>query len=169
MLEETAGWRAQQNAPAASAAAPGEARESEQLLQPLQSAPGQALLSHARNTASRSRAKDMGDFKVRGRPSLWGARGLGQGSGANKEGFEQSSSWACPGASGPAELFASELPFPLPCKREGNACPVEGGEDFCRFRPCLLSRLSTSSVLQAPRGMSFQPEPPSESVAENRV
>ena len=49
-----------------------EAQEVGQLLQQhTERAIGQALLSHARNTASRSRAKDMDDFKVRGHPSLW--------------------------------------------------------------------------------------------------
>lgn len=60
-----------------------EAQEVGQLLQQhTEHAIGQALLGHARNTASRSRAKDTDDFKVRGRPSPQGAqgtRGGGQG------------------------------------------------------------------------------------------
>ena len=60
-----------------------EAQEVGQLLQQhTEHAIGQALLGHARNTSSRSRAKDTDDFKVRGRPSPQGAqgtRGGGQG------------------------------------------------------------------------------------------
>lgn len=66
-----------------------EAQEIGQLLQQhTERTIGQALLSHARNTASRSRAKDMDDFKVRGRPSLWGARGTrGRGQGRTRGGI----------------------------------------------------------------------------------
>ena len=53
-----------------------EAQEVGQLLQQhTERAIGQALLGHARNTASRSRAKDTDDFKVQGHPSPQGAQG----------------------------------------------------------------------------------------------
>lgn len=47
-----------------------EAQEVGQLLQQrMERAIGQALLGHARNSASRSRAKDTDDFKVRAAPA----------------------------------------------------------------------------------------------------
>lgn len=60
-----------------------EAQEVGQLLQQrMERAIGQALLGHARNSASRSRAKDTDDFKVRAAPAPGeprGTRGGGRG------------------------------------------------------------------------------------------
>lgn len=76
-----------------------EAQEAGQLLQRhSERAIGQALLGHARNAATKSRAKDRDDFKVL----------LGQGPGWRAEGLGRSS--PCP--AGPAELAASWLGLP---------------------------------------------------------
>lgn len=77
-----------------------EAQEVGQLLQQhTERAIGQTLLGHARNMASKSRAKDTDDFKVRGHPgprepeALWAGVG---GGGGQEAGFGQSSSRGLP-------------------------------------------------------------------------
>ena len=89
-----------------------EAQEVGQLLQQhTERAIGQALLGHARNTASRSRAKDTDDFKVRGHPSLRGAQGTGgERSGVNER--RDLSRAAAGPAQEPCDLQSS---LPLSC------------------------------------------------------
>lgn len=79
-----------------------EAQEVGQLLQQhTERAIGQTLLGHARNMASKSRAKDRDDFKVRGHPGPREPKaqetlGWGGGRGGQEAGFGQSSSQGLP-------------------------------------------------------------------------
>lgn len=99
-----------------------EAQEVGQLLQQYtERAIGQTLLGHARNMASKSRAKDRDDFKVRGHPSprepeAQETSGWAGGAGADKrQDLGRAAAGACPGASGLAGLtWLPEPPFPHP-------------------------------------------------------
>lgn len=136
-----------------------EAQEVGQLLrQHTERAIGQALLGHARNTASRSWARDRDDFKVRENPSSgWGARGtrglgVGRAQGGPGEGWA-SSSLGLLGSIWPRRASVASLSLVFLTMRGSR-------EDFSPLCSPVSHPLSTGSVLATSvSGTRIHPEP----------